>query len=75
MSDDMKHTHEYKDGKCEVCRKWENVCPCGNCQRMHTEFIAGYCLEWKCTQAEVLEYFAGLDKSQAYPVKIDEVVE
>ena len=23
MSDDMKHTHEYKDGKCEVCRKWE----------------------------------------------------
>ena len=61
MSDDMKHTHEYKDGKCEVCRKWENVCPCDNCQRMHTEFIALRCMDWKCTEAEVIAHFAALD--------------
>ena len=70
MSDNCNPSHTYKDGKCEVCHKWENVCPCGNCQSMYTEFIAGYCLEWQCTEAEVIAHFVALDTSSTSIGKI-----
>lgn len=41
---------------------YSNVCPCGNCRRMHKSFIVSWSIREQMTIGEVQDYFKSLSE-------------